>query len=398
MNSIAFAALIAVFALWVKRYLIIIPTLESPLLPIHDLRPEYVHYSPTWVEWTLTVAGVALFLLLFYIFSKFIPIMPVVKTGEEKDYSRLRKLVVDKQKKEVVKTGTKVDIIAVALLFLMSGLLATGVKAQDSTKTKTVLSLEYLNRNGTKILTGKLSAKKEGKYAPVEGMKLNFSYVSGKERKTIGNEETGSNGKAMVEIPEEIMASGGNKGNYSFESSYEGSGNYKSSSASVDIKNASMKLTFFKKDTDKQVICKVWETGKNGDSIPVNDLKIQFYVPRTFSLLKVGEGTSADGSTSIDFPVTLPGDSAGMLTVVAKIEDNETYGNIEASGQINWGKPLPPEVVVKRGLGDTNAPLWMVYTLIVLLSLVWFHYMYVIFTVFRIRYLGKKQKKTELIS
>jgi molybdopterin-containing oxidoreductase family membrane subunit len=397
MNSIAFAALIAVFALWVKRYLIIIPTLESPLLPIHDLRPEYVHYSPTWVEWTLTVAGVALFLLLFYIFSKFIPIMSVVKTGEEKDYSRLRKLVVDKQKKETVKTGTKVDIIAVALLLLISGLLATGVKAQDSIKTKTVLSLEFLNRNGTKILTGKLSAKKEGKYAPVEGMKLTFSYVSGEERKTIGNEETGSNGKAMIEIPQEIMASGGNKGSYSFESSFEGSVNYKPSSASVDIKNASMKLNFFRKDTDKQVICKVWETGKNGDSIPVNDLKIQFYVPRTFSLLKVGEGTLAAGATSIDFPVTLPGDSAGMLTVVAKIEDNETYGNIEASGKINWGKPLPPEIVVKRGLGDTNAPLWMVYTLIVLLSLVWFHYMYVIFTVFRIRYLGKKQEKTELI-
>ena len=176
-----------------------------------------------------------------------------------------------------------------------------------------MLSLEFLNRNGTKILTGKLSAKKEGKYAPVEGMKLTFSYVSGEERKTIGNEETGSNGKAMIEIPQEIMASGGNKGSYSFESSFEGSVNYKPSSASVDIKNASMKLNFFRKDTDKQVISKVWETGKNGDSIPVNDLKIQFYVPRTFSLLKVGEGTLAAGATSIDFPVTLPGDSAGML-------------------------------------------------------------------------------------
>ena len=32
----------------------------------------------------------------------------------------------------------------------------------------------------------------------------------------------------------------------------------------------------------------------------------------------------------------------------------------------------------------------MVYTLIVLLSLVWFHYMYVIITVFRIRRLGRK--------
>jgi Ni/Fe-hydrogenase subunit HybB-like protein len=398
MNSIAFAALIAVFALWVKRYLIIIPTLESPLLPIHDLRPEYVHYSPTWVEWTLTLAGVALFLLLFYIFSKFIPIMPVVKTGEEKDYSRLRKLVVDRQKKEVIKTGKKVGFIAVTLLFMISGLFSSGAKAQDSIKTKTVLSLEYLNRDGTKILTGKLSAKKEGKYAPVAGMKLNFSCVSGKEKKIIGNEVTGTNGKAMIEIPDEIMASGGNKGTYSFESSYAGSGNYMPSLASVDIKNASMKLTFFRKDTDKQVICKVWETGKNGDSIPVNDLKIQFYVPRTFSLLKVGEGTLADGSASIDFPVTLPGDSSGVLSVVAKIEDNETYGNIEARGKIDWGKPLLPVVVVKRGLGDTNAPLWMVYTLIVLLSLVWFHYLYVVFTVFRIRHLGKKQEKTELIS
>ena len=45
--------------------------------------------------------------------------------------------------------------------------------------------------------------------------------------------------------------------------------------------------------------------------------------------------------------------------------------------------------VVKRGLGDTNAPLWMVYTLIILLSLVWFHYLYIIITVFRIRWLGK---------
>ncbi len=397
-NSIAFAALIAVFALWVKRYLIIIPTLESPLLPIHDLRPEYVHYSPTWVEWTLTVAGVALFLLLFYVFSKFIPIMPVVRTGEEKDYSRLRKLVTDRQKKEAVSTGKKANFIAVILFFLISGLLATGTKAQDSVRTKTVLSLEYLNKDGTKILTGKLSAKKEGKYSPVEGMKLIFSYVSGKERKMIGTEETGANGKAIVEIPNEIMASGGNKGTYSFESSYAGSGNYLSSSASVTIKNAFMELSFFRKDTDKQVICKVWETGKNGDQIPVNDLKIQFYVPRTFSLLKIGEGTLADGSASIDFPVTLPGDSVGMLTVVAKIEDDETYGNIESGGKINWGKPLPPLVVVKRGLGDTNAPLWMVYTLIVLLSLVWFHYMYVVFTVFRIRYLGKKEEKTKLMS
>ena len=69
-NIITFVSLIAVLALWIKRYLIIIPTLETPLLPLQDIRPEYINYSPTWVEWLLTFSGVALFFLLFFIFKK----------------------------------------------------------------------------------------------------------------------------------------------------------------------------------------------------------------------------------------------------------------------------------------------------------------------------------------
>jgi Ni/Fe-hydrogenase subunit HybB-like protein len=102
-NSIAFAALISVAALWVKRYLIIIPTLEAPLLPVHDLRPEFLFYTATWVEWALTVAGVAMFILLFFLFSKFLPIIPVVKVVEEKDYSGLRKKVKERQLKQLVR-------------------------------------------------------------------------------------------------------------------------------------------------------------------------------------------------------------------------------------------------------------------------------------------------------
>ena len=37
----------------------------------------------------------------------------------------------------------------------------------------------------------------------------------------------------------------------------------------------------------------------------------------------------------------------------------------------------------------------MVYTLIVLLSLVWFHFSYAIITIFRIRHLGKKALQEE---
>ncbi len=82
-NWIAFASFFMVLALWVKRYLIIVPTLETPLLPMQDTRPEFVKYSATWVEWALTLAGVATFFLFFTLMSKFVTIIPISEFGDK---------------------------------------------------------------------------------------------------------------------------------------------------------------------------------------------------------------------------------------------------------------------------------------------------------------------------
>ncbi|NOT92695.1 NrfD/PsrC family molybdoenzyme membrane anchor subunit [Ferruginibacter sp.] len=74
---ITLAAFFMVIALWVKRYLIIVPTLETPALPMQDTRMEYVKYAATWPEWALTFAGIATFLLFFTLMSKFITVVPV---------------------------------------------------------------------------------------------------------------------------------------------------------------------------------------------------------------------------------------------------------------------------------------------------------------------------------
>ena len=76
-TNITLAAIVVIIALWLNRYLIVVPTLESPYLPIQDARPEWASYSATWVEWSLTATGVAIFCLLFTIGSKFITIVPV---------------------------------------------------------------------------------------------------------------------------------------------------------------------------------------------------------------------------------------------------------------------------------------------------------------------------------
>jgi molybdopterin-containing oxidoreductase family membrane subunit len=388
-NSIAFAAAIAVLALWVKRYLIIIPTLETPLLPLHDLRPEYVNYSATWVEWALTFAGIALFILLFYLFSKFIPIIPVVRTGEEKDYSRLRKIVFEKQMKRVIKQHKKSDIPAAGMVILLMILSTSGLMAQDQDKLQPLLKLEYFHIDSSNSLTATLRAKVDGKFLPIPDMEIDFTLLKGSVPTSMGKAVTNEKGRISFPISEEILSSGGDKGIYNFEATFAGKGNYNGASASTSMKPLKMEMSFFQKETEKMVNLKAFELGADNQWVPVEKLDVVFYVPRTFSLLKVGQSSIENGLTSMEFPVTVPGNPLGYLTLMAKVEENDIYGNVEVSGTINWGKPLPEEKTIKRGLGDTNAPLWMVYTLIVLLSLVWFHYMYVIFTVFRIRHLGK---------
>lgn len=76
-NWITLAAFLMVMALWVKRYLIIVPTLETPALPMQDTRLNYIKYTATWPEWALTFAGIASFLLFFTIMSKFVTVVPV---------------------------------------------------------------------------------------------------------------------------------------------------------------------------------------------------------------------------------------------------------------------------------------------------------------------------------
>lgn len=84
-RNITIAAVIALVALWVNRYIIIVPTLETPFLPIQDTRPDWIKYTPTWVEWALTAAGVAVFGMLFMIISKIAPIIAISEMEETEE-------------------------------------------------------------------------------------------------------------------------------------------------------------------------------------------------------------------------------------------------------------------------------------------------------------------------
>ncbi|MBZ5700622.1 MAG: polysulfide reductase NrfD [Acidobacteriia bacterium] len=80
--GVALASFLAIVGAWAKRYLIVVPTLSSPFLPGQRIPWEWTHYRPTWVEWSVTAAAVAVFLLIYALFSKLFPMVSIWETRD----------------------------------------------------------------------------------------------------------------------------------------------------------------------------------------------------------------------------------------------------------------------------------------------------------------------------
>ncbi len=69
---------------WFKRYLIVIPTLLHPFLPVQNVPPEWQHYFPTWEEWSIALGTLAASLLIITILVRLFPVIPIYETAREK--------------------------------------------------------------------------------------------------------------------------------------------------------------------------------------------------------------------------------------------------------------------------------------------------------------------------
>lgn len=81
LTSIVTASVLINIGMWVKRYLIIVPTLQTPFIPA-DAAGVTPHYFPSIVECLITAGAFAGFLLLFTLFSRIFPILSVWETAE----------------------------------------------------------------------------------------------------------------------------------------------------------------------------------------------------------------------------------------------------------------------------------------------------------------------------
>ncbi len=77
--GIVIAATLVNVTMWLKRYVIVVATLVVPQMP----DTPFGAYFPSWVEWSITAAAFAGFVLLYAVFSKLFPIVSIWEVTEE---------------------------------------------------------------------------------------------------------------------------------------------------------------------------------------------------------------------------------------------------------------------------------------------------------------------------
>jgi Ni/Fe-hydrogenase subunit HybB-like protein len=205
LGAIVTASVLINVGMYVKRYLIVVPTMKTPSIPASaaDLT---ISYFPSWVEWAITAGGLAAFLLLFTLFSRVFPILSIWETAED---AELPENAPDPERLRVQVAGVPAGarllgpvllVGAVAALGLMAGSAHAQQGGSASSGGAPRLEVAAVEESGELVLLATIT--REG--APVEGAPVGF-YV----RRMFGDMDLGADvtlgdGTAAVPFPEEL--------------------------------------------------------------------------------------------------------------------------------------------------------------------------------------------------
>jgi hypothetical protein len=263
-----------------------------------------------------------------------------------------------------------------------------------STPVESRMALNYLCGSDSVTLTATLSIKKGDITLALENAPVEFAAGDGITSKPFGKAKTDQEGNAVFKIAASSLPAD-KAGMVTYGATFAGTAKYPGANASVTAKPAKIKLFFSIEDSVH--LLKVTATQKNekGEDVAIPKETVMLYIPRLFSLLKIGEiALDETGTGTLEFPKEIVGDTLGNLVVVAKIEEHDVFGFVQGQNVINWGvhKQYYKAEVPSRELWTPIAPLWMIITLLIMLAGVWAHYMYAVYELVMIKRLSKKDK------
>lgn len=285
------------------------------------------------------------------------------------------------------------------LAISITGMFYTVAPAQDQPKATgkseaTIVLSYYKKADMSKTAVAIIKAKNEkGKFVPAKNAKVNFYAVQDKEQKLIQSANTDNKGTATIVLQKNLPLDENQA--FTIVAKIENDNLYENTEEKMHFKEANLTLNLNPQDTNQVVSAKVMVTDKDGKEVPVKGAELKFYVKRMFGNMPAAEDytvtTDENGLASYKFPKNIPGDTAGVITVAARMEDNDTFGNVENSSATSWGTPL---AIIKdpfpRAVWGVYAPWGIVITLSILFGGVWSTYIFIVAQLIAIKKEGKE--------
>ena len=281
--------------------------------------------------------------------------------------------------------------MAIAIVF--TGLFSSNAAAQKSqppVKTEATITLSYFKKTDTsKTAVALVKAKnKDGKFVVAKNAWVNFYVMYNKDLQLLENANTNNKGEAIIALRKDLPLD--DSLYFTIVAKIENDNLYEDAREEIHFKGANLVLKLDPHDTARLVTAKVTEMSKDGKEIAVKGTEVKFYVQRLFGIMPAAEdytiSTDENGEASFTFPKNIPGGTSGVITVVARIEDNQQFGNVENKAATSWGAVLAVEKdPFPRALWEPYAPLPLVITISLLFGGVWFTYFFIFIQLVKIK-------------
>jgi len=286
-------------------------------------------------------------------------------------------------------------------MILFSLLCCIGIhksNAQDSVASSTILSVRYFLAGNKVPYVSVTTKKKTGrKLEAINGTNVNVYFNEAVPANLLGKTITGITGEGRVALPASFKATWDSLNEFKFIAETDSGAGSAPLSADVTVKKAILVIDTASADGIRTITAQLKERSGN-DWVAVKDIEMKLGIKRSLGNLTVGDAETytadSTGTASAEFKKdSMPGDESGNIILVAKVEDNDVYGNLVVERSVPWGKaPKLEQGFWHRSLWSTGdrAPIWLLAIAFGIILGVWGVIMYLIRQLFRIRKMGRE--------
>lgn len=286
------------------------------------------------------------------------------------------------------------------LIIVLLSLLQTSSFSQEAAKHTLILTpAYYMSDNKMVYITVNSKTKVEKKFQSVSAITVNLYLDSNSAATLIAKVTTDEKGMAKAIIPPSFKQAWESSEKHKFIAVAEAQKPYDEATGEIEITKSKIVIDTLNEDGKRSVVVKILALdGK--DWKPVKDIEMKVGVSRLASMLLVGEEatytTDSTGQVVAEFKRDkLPGDEKGNLVLMARVEDNDTYGNLAVGKAVPWGVPTSyvNPFITQRTLWSArfHTPYWLMIVAYSVIVAVWGVIIYLVFEAIKVKKLGKME-------